>query len=288
MRQGGFAVEKPPVRPYHAANPARPRLKGSQLALRPTNPQNRQEIIAQRDRAQQDVFMREVDDAVRQDRLQGAMARFGMPLIILAVVLVVGLGGYVWWHAQQTAAAEAEAVELVLALDRLEAGQLDAAAQKLAPLVETQSAAYRAPAMMARAGIALEQGDAAQAMRLFDNVAQNEDVAQPLRNLATIRAMAAGFDTLDPQVVIQRLQPLAAPGDAFFGSAGELVAMAYLKQGKTEPAGALFAAIAKDSDTPETLRARARQIAGVLGTDAVDDAQEVVDTIARNSAAQQR
>jgi len=37
-------------------------------------------------------------------------------------------------------------------------------------------------------------------------------------------------------------------------------------------AGPLFAAIARDKDTPESLRNRARQMAGLLGVDAIDDA----------------
>jgi hypothetical protein len=72
-------------------------------------------------------------------------------------------------------------------------------------------------------------------------------------------------------VVIDRLKPLAVPGKPWFGSAGELVAQAYLKQGKTEAAGALFGSIAKDKTVPDTLRRRARQLAGQLGVDAVED-----------------
>ena len=76
---------------------------------------------------------------------------------------------------------------------------------------------------------------------------------------------------LNPQTVVDRLKPLATPGNPWFGSAGELVAMAYMKQGKEELAGPLFAAIAKDDDVPQTLRSRARQLAGLLGYDAVED-----------------
>jgi hypothetical protein len=47
--------------------------------------------------------------------------------------------------------------------------------------------------------------------------------------------------------------------------------MAYLKQGKEELAGPLLAAIAKDEDVPQTLRSRSRQLAGLLGYDAVAD-----------------
>ena len=76
--------------------------------------------------------------------------------------------------------------------------------------------------------------------------------------------------------MIDRLKPLATPGNPWFGSAGELVAMAYLKQGKQDLAGPLFAAIAKDEDVPQTLRSRTRQMAGLLGYDAVVDVDETL------------
>ena len=64
------------------------------------------------------------------------------------------------------------------------------------------------------------------------------------------------------------MAPLTKPGNPWFGSAGELTAMAMVKQGKKNEAGRLFAAIAADSKVPETIRARAVQIAGSLGVDA--------------------
>ena len=90
-------------------------------------------------------------------------------------------------------------------------------------------------------------------------------------DLAQIRAVVARYDTMKPADVITKLKPLATPGNAYFGSAGELVAHAYLDQGKNAEAGALFAQIANDEKTPESLRSRARQMAGVLGVDAVKD-----------------
>jgi hypothetical protein len=76
------------------------------------------------------------------------------------------------------------------------------------------------------------------------------------------------FDTLRPEQVIERLRPLAKPGNPWFGSAGELTAMAMVKQGKKNEAGRLFAANAADRQVPESNRARSVQIAGTLGVDA--------------------
>jgi hypothetical protein len=47
-----------------------------------------------------------------------------------------------------------------------------------------------------------------------------------------------------------------------------MTALAMIKQGKNREAGQLYAAIAKDGGVPESIRARAMQVAGSLGVDA--------------------
>src|SRR3546814_4684369 len=69
--------------------------------------------------------------------------------------------------------------------------------------------------------------------------------------------------------VVDRLKPLATEGNPWFGSAGEMVAIAYMKMRKPELSGPLFAAMSKDRSVPETIRTRAVQMAGLLGVDAV-------------------
>jgi len=51
--------------------------------------------------------------------------------------------------------------------------------------------------------------------------------------------------------------PLTKPGEPWFGSAGEMTALALAKQGKRQEAGQLFATIAKDNAAPSALRGRA-------------------------------
>ena len=77
------------------------------------------------------------------------------------------------------------------------------------------------------------------------------------------------FDTLPPQKTIDRLKTLATPGNPWFGSAGEMTALSYMKMGKDNLAGPIFAQIAKQEDLPPSLRGRATQMAGALGIDAV-------------------
>jgi hypothetical protein len=47
-----------------------------------------------------------------------------------------------------------------------------------------------------------------------------------------------------------------------------------MKMRKPDLAGPLFAAMAKDASVPQSIRSRARQMAGLLGVDAVETPAE--------------
>ena len=218
--------------------------------------------------------MREVDDALRQDQLEGFVKRYGVLVLALVVIAIAGLGGYLWWENSQKKATGERSEQYVVALDELDADNVQGAYDKLGPIVEADGTASAAAAQLLRAGLSIELKKPEQAAKLYSAVAGDEDAPQPFRDLASVRLVALQFDDMKPQDVIDRLKHLAVPGDPWFGVAGELVGMAYLEQGKKDLAGPLFANIARDKDVPETLRGRARQLAGLLGVDAID---EVVD-----------
>lgn len=247
------------------------------MALRPDNSQSREDKLAVRKAAEQDVLLREVDDALRQDEMSGAFKRFGLPMGIGVLAILLGLGGYLWWDGNRKSSASERGEQFTMALDEIEHRQLAEGDKALAALGAGSSPGTRAAANMMRGGVALEQGKRDEAAKLFAQVAADGAAPQPYRDLATIREVAVKFDSLPPQQVIDKLKPLAVPGNAWLGSAGELLGIAYLKQGRNDLAGPLFASIARDKNAPETLRARARQMAGLLGVDAVDDVDKAAN-----------
>lgn len=248
------------------------------MALRPENSSSGNEKFAQQKAAQQDVFLREVDDALREDELRTAFQRWGKIAIGVVGAGLLGFAGYLFWQQRNHGSAAADSEQLTIALDNVEAAQLDAGATKLAALAKDAGDGTGAVGRLLQAGIAAEQGKSAEALKQFEAVAADGAAPQVYRDLAAIRAVSINFDAMKPEDVIARLKPLAEPGKPWFGSAGELVGMAYLKQGKKDLAGPLFAAISRDKHTPDSLRARTRQMAGVLGVDAIDDVARAAGT----------
>lgn len=222
--------------------------------------------------------MREVDEAVRKDEATDFAKKFGLPIGIALIVGLLAFGGYLVWERQTESRLEAQSEELILAIDELEAGNSNQADAELIALSEGTDG-HAAMAAMLRAGIAIENGNTELAVELFERVANNDELPAELRDLATIRSVNTQYDTIDPQVVIDRLGPLAQPGNPYFGSAGELVAHAYYRQGNIDQAGPLLVSMVQDEELPESLRGRLRQFAGSLGYDTVDDVDAAIADI---------
>ena len=68
------------------------------MALTPSSDQKRV--------ASEDVLLREVDDAVRQDQYADFGRRYGKPLLAALVLGLAAFGGYLYWDHRQEAAME--------------------------------------------------------------------------------------------------------------------------------------------------------------------------------------
>ncbi len=216
-----------------------------------------------------DVFMREVDDAMRQDNIQTFFARYGLWIGIVLLVGLAALAGWIFWQNEQAEQAGLRSEEYIAALDSVERDNLDGAVSALEPLAEADQDGYRAAAQIMLANIAAERGKLDEMAKAYSALQSGDNAPQAYRDLALLRQTSAEYDRLKPQAVIQRLQPLASADSPWYGSAGELVALAYLEMGEKDKAGQLFADLAKNEGVPDTIRSRARQMAGVLGVDVV-------------------
>ena len=215
-----------------------------------------------------DVFVREVDDAVREDQIRNFWSRFGKTVLGLIVVGLIGYGGYLFYNHSQSQDAGETAELYVKALGEAKIGNPEAA-KTLALVKADGDDAYRAVALLTEADIAARKNDDKQAIALFGQVAADSKAPQPYRDVALLKQTVMQFDSLKPDDVIARLKGLAVETNPMFPSAAELTALALMKQGKDAEAGTLYGKIAGFEGAPEALKSRAQQMAGMLGVDAI-------------------
>jgi hypothetical protein len=214
-----------------------------------------------------ETFVREVDENLRRDQLRDFLKAYGNWLIAGVVLFLAASGGLIWWRQHQIQKAEVQVEQLASVYTDVGAGKITQSEQTLDKLSESDSKGVRASARFARAALAIQQGDQKSAIATYKALAADSGLPQPYRDAALVRQTALEFDRLQPPEVISRLEPLAKPGDPWFGSAGEMTALALAKQGKRAEAGQLFARIARDSTVPSAIRDRATQLAASFGVD---------------------
>jgi len=217
-----------------------------------------------------EAFLREVDEELRKDQAMAIARRWGVAIAVAILLALGALGGWLWWQSHRETVAGEQGVQFGKALDDLGGNRIAQASPALAALSKDGTEGLAALAIFTEADILLQKDDLKGAAGKFAAVATDASVAQPLRDLALVRQTTAEYDTLQPQVVIDRLRPLAVKGQPWFGSAGEMTAVAHLRMGRRDLAGRLFGEIARDEAVPQSIRQRAVQMAGVLGVDAVD------------------
>ena len=249
------------------------------MALNPTDPKktDKEKLPSTETSPEDEVLMREIDEAVRKDDVEQFAKKYGVAIVGVLTLGLLGFGGYLFWDGQREAALEAESESLVSAIDSTQAQDFAGAVEKVDPLLGSDTPAARTSARLLKAGAALEDNQIGEAVALFKQVADDPEAPPALRDLARVREVATNYDDREPAEVIELLKDLAVPGNAFFGSAGELTAIAHLEAGDRAKAGEMFAQLAKDETVPETLRTRARQMAGLLGVDAIEDVEQLLE-----------
>jgi hypothetical protein len=222
-----------------------------------------------------EAFLREVDEEYRRDQARHIFQRYGRWIIGAVVAALVALGGWLYWqhHQQSSAGQQGEAYDAAMRV--AEQGQADKAIPELDKVAANGADGYAAMARIAQGNLLLQKNDVKGAAAKFAEVANNAKFEQPYRDLALVRQTAAEYDSLKPQIVIDRLKGLTNPNSPWLGTAGELVAAAYLKAGNRAEAGRLYGQIAQGGEkVPESIRQRAVQLAGVLGVDAIDQSKD--------------
>jgi len=215
-----------------------------------------------------ETFLREVDENLRRDQLESFAKKYGWLIGIGVALFLLASGGFIYWQQYKLQRSEKQVEQLSEIFRNVAPGNAATTSKQLEPLTDSGSKGVRATALLTQAAMALEQNDSKGATAIYRKVAEDSSLPQPFRDVALLRQTALEFDTLQPQQIVSRLAPLAKPGQPWFGSAGEMTAMALIKHGQSAQAAQLFVAIAKDKSVPDTIRARSVQLAGSLGVDA--------------------
>lgn len=226
-----------------------------------------------------DEFLREVDEDYRRDRATALLRKYGGLLAAVGVILVAGVGGYNWWQARQIEQAKGWGTELLRAQTALReampqpgAGESDAAKAKgeeaatiFAKLAADGNAGYRTLGEFGRAAALADMGQRDAAIAAYDKIADDGGLAAEYRDAGRLFAGRLLVDAGPSAPVEAKLGPLASGSGPYRFAARELIALAQLKDGKTDEARKNFQTISDDATAPAGYRQRAAEFLKALG-----------------------
>lgn len=204
-----------------------------------------------------DIFIREVNEEIRQDKAKALWDRFGPIVLGLAIVIVVGTAawvGYEYWREGRSGdAGDAFAQALALATE----GKNDEALAALEKLEADGHGAYPVLARLRSATVLAAKGDLAAAVAAFDAVAADGSIPMSIRDMARLRAGYMLVDTGSYADVSQRVAQLSSETNPLRSSAREALGLSAWKEGKGSDALKQFEQIAADDSAPRGTRERA-------------------------------
>jgi hypothetical protein len=199
-----------------------------------------------------DIF-HEVDEEVRREQLKQLWERYGIYAIAVALLIVVGVGGwraYDWYQTQQAAENGAAYEEAVVLAEQGKADEAEAAFRRIA---KEGTSSYRVLAKL-REAATLAKRDPKAAVELYDAIAADPSAGPVLQDVAALRAGYILIDTATYDDVRKRVEPLTAPDRAFRHSARSLLALAAWRANDIPATKRWSDMVIADAETPSATR----------------------------------
>lgn len=210
-----------------------------------------------------DIF-HEVEEEVRQERLQQWWKKYGDYVIAGVSVVVIGVAGYKLWQYYDQRERVKASSEYQAAMQISQAGQNDLAAQSYAQIAKKAPSGYALIAQLSQADELLASGRTNDAVALYTKLMDNDKAG--LGQVARMRAAWAQADKLSTEQLKTLLAPLNDGKSQWRFMAQELLAYRAMHDGRTAESLAAYKTLAADKDAPASLRQRAEAMASLLQT----------------------
>jgi len=202
-------------------------------------------------------IFQEIDEDLERQKMEALWKRYGIWIIIAAVLLVAATGGYTFWQSWRAGEQQKQTSALMDVLS-----DKAAASDKQITALQDIAAKDRgdvqgAMATLHAAALAAKDGDSKQAIALYDGMAGDDKIDSAFRQLADLLSVQAQMDDGDPVVLQKRLQPLLADNAPWRYTAMEDDAFLALRAGDKSRAKQIFTELAQDASAPQDINGRA-------------------------------
>ncbi len=211
-----------------------------------------------------DSLFREVDEAIRQEKLKSLWDKYGLWLIVGAVLIVAVVGGHNFWTYWQAERADSAGGRFVGGITEVEDGKTADAINVFKSLSEDGPGGYETLSRLQLAALYSSEGKTDEAIKIYEDVADSSGSGTVLQHFATIQAASLLLDEASFEDMRKRLDALAVTGNPWRHSARELLGLSAYRNGESDAARRYFDVMLSDQQTPANMRRRAEMLLSLL------------------------
>ncbi len=194
-------------------------------------------------------LFREIEEDIKRERFEKLWQKFGRLSVYTSIGIVMATAGFVVWENYSQGAAEKKTARLLQAVENVDKKEYKTAIPIFSELANDDSSAYYPLVMLQKAQSQEQSGDAAGAKQTYIALAKRKS---ELAELAKLKAA-------DKNAIIE-----VSKTSPFYHSLEEYNAWQLLAAGKKSEAADIFASLAKDDNTPNSLSMRANEVLRVI------------------------
>lgn len=211
-----------------------------------------------------DSLLRQVEEELRREHYARLWHKYWIYLAGGGAAAVLSVLGYQWMRERERQLAEAagKAYEEAQrqAAQMIEANKKNERAALFKKIAETSPEGYKALARLQAAGTYARAGRTAEAVALYQSLADDANADPLLRGFAKLQAASNRLTEAEWPEMEERLKDLLKDDNPWHAAARELRGIAALKAGKLEEARATFEQLLLDQHTPPDMSARVRTL----------------------------
>jgi hypothetical protein len=215
-------------------------------------------------------IVREIEEDIRRERMAKLWKRFRFPVIAIAALIILGVGGWRGFVGYQQAQSARVGDQFMAAVDQSRAGQGAEAEAAFLALSREGTGGYPVLATIRAATETARNGNLQGAVTALDRVAADTSISATMRDVARIRAAMLLVDTATVADLNGRLQPLAVDASPFRALAKEMMGLAAMRAGDKQAAARLFDQVQSDPDATQSMRNRAQLLLSILAGDGIE------------------
>ena len=204
-----------------------------------------------------DSLIREVDESLRQEKLERLWKDYSSTIILAAIGIVLAVIGWQYYSTWEENRAGEMGKKYQAALEDLGSNKNDEAEKTLKDLIKGSTGGYRTLSKLRLAALEAQRGKKDEAVKLYDDLAADTQNSGLMRDFARVKGALLRLDSADFTEMQNRLNELRSGKGSYTTVAREIYALAAWKSGKLADAEKEFQLLITDFNAPQSTRTRA-------------------------------